>query len=78
MAEEETPGLEQPPGLKEFLERYNRVLTDFGNEVEHDYNLRHNLITTERRLRASQEKEWSNVGSLSVRMNASVVSCATS
>ena len=57
MAEEETPGLEQPPGLKEFFERYNRVLTDFGNEVEHDYNLRHNLITTERRLRASQEKE---------------------
>ena len=52
-------GPAQLPGLQETLGNHERVLTELRKEVEHEYNRRHDFLTTVRRLRTDREKNRS-------------------
>ena len=55
----ERPGPAQQPGLEETLGHHERYLTELREDVDHEYNRRHDLLTTVRRLRTNREKDRS-------------------
>ena len=52
-------GLDQPPGLQEVCARYDRVLPELREDVEHEHSRRHDLLMTVRCLRTDREKDRS-------------------
>ena len=45
--------------MQEICARYDRVLTELREDVEHEHIRRHDLLTTVRRLRTGREKDRS-------------------
>ena len=54
------PGPAQSPDLQDVCECYDCVLTKLREEVKHEYNRRHYLLVTLRRLHTDREKDRSD------------------